>query len=246
MASNPAARPASRPPRPRRSDGERSRAAILREAARLATVEGLDGLSLARLADAVGMSKSGLFAHFGSKEELQLATVEAASAIFEELVIEPAGEATAGVPRLRAYVEGFLDHVEEGVFPGGCFFVSAMSELDTHPGPVRDGALAFSERWLALLAQQVAAAQAARELDSDVDPAQIAFELHAFMVLGNMQFVASADPAALDRVRGAVDTRMAALAPQSRSRRGRPSRAHDADAKRGKRPRLPSDERSAS
>src|SRR3954467_11879142 len=109
MAANPA------PSRRRRSDGERSRAAILREAARLATVEGLDGLSLARLADAVGMSKSGLFAHFGSKEELQLATVGAASAIFEELVIGPAGEAPAGVPRLRAYVERFLDHVEESV-----------------------------------------------------------------------------------------------------------------------------------
>src|SRR5215210_7763894 len=102
--------PPARPARRRRADGERSRAAILREAARLATVEGLDGLSLGRLADAVGMSKSGLFAHFGSKEELQLATVEAARAIFEELVIEPAAEATAGLPRLRAYVEGFLDH----------------------------------------------------------------------------------------------------------------------------------------
>src|SRR5437763_9561231 len=95
---------AARPPRPRRSDGERSRAAILREAARLATVEGLDGLSLARLADAVGMSKSGLFAHFGSKEELQLATVDAASAIFDDVVIEPAAETVAGLPRLRAYI----------------------------------------------------------------------------------------------------------------------------------------------
>src|SRR5688572_19789796 len=124
--------------RRRRSDGERSRAAILRQAARLATVEGLDGLSLARLADAAGISKSGLFAHFGSKEELQLATIAAARALYEELVIEPAGEAPAGVPRLRAYVERFLDHVEEGVFPGGCFFVSAVSELNTRPGPVRD------------------------------------------------------------------------------------------------------------
>src|SRR5258705_7389906 len=113
-----------------RTDGERSRGAILEEAARLATIEGLDGLSLARLADAVGMSKSGLFAHFGSKEELQLATVDAASAIFEELVIDPAGAVPAGVRRLRAYVKRFLDHVEEGVFPGGCFFVSAMSELN--------------------------------------------------------------------------------------------------------------------
>jgi AcrR family transcriptional regulator len=203
--------------RRRRSDGERSRAAILREAARLATVDGLDGLSLARLADAVGMSKSGLFAHFGSKEELQLATVEAASAIFEELVIEPASEATAGVPRLRAYVERFLDHVEEGVFPGGCFFVSAVSELDTHPGPVRDGAMAFSQRWLELLAEEVAAGQAAGELDPAPDPSQIAFELHAFMVLGNMQFVAGGRPAALGSVRSAVDTRLAALAPQRSS-----------------------------
>jgi AcrR family transcriptional regulator len=202
-------RHAERPTRRRRSDGERSRAAILEEAARLATVEGLDGLSLARLADAVGMSKSGLFAHFGSKEELQLATVEAASAIFEKLVIEPASETRAGVPRLRAYVERFLRHVEDAVFPGGCFFVSAVSELDTHPGPVRDGAMAFSERWLELLAAEVAAAQADGDLEPGADPPQVAFELNAFMVLGNIQFVAGAGPPALERVRRAVDARLA-------------------------------------
>ena len=214
MAAKVTQRPKS-PPRSRRSDGERSRAAILREAARLATVEGLDGLSLSRLADAVGMSKSGLFAHFGSKEELQLATIEAASAIFEDLVVEPAAEATAGVPRLRAYTELFLAHVEEGVFPGGCFFISAVGELDARPGPVRDDAVAYSQRWLALLADEVAAAQAAGELDPAADPPQIAFELHAFMVLGNMQFVASGSPAALDAVRRAIDTRLAALAPEA-------------------------------
>src|SRR3954451_10207069 len=162
--------PPTQPARRRRSDGERSRAAILREAARLATVDGLDGLSLARLADAVGMSKSGLFAHFGSKEELQLATVDAASAIFEALVITPAGAAAAGLPRLRAYITGFLDHVEEGVFPGGCFFVSAVSELDTHPGAVRDAAIAFSQHWLDLLAAEIAAAQATGKLDPAADP----------------------------------------------------------------------------
>jgi AcrR family transcriptional regulator len=202
----------SRRSRQRRSDGERSRAAILHEAARMATVEGLDGLSLARLADAVGMSKSGLFAHFGSKEDLQLATIEAANAIFDDLVIEPAGDEAAGVPRLRAYIERFLDHIQEGVFPGGCFFVSAMGEFDTHPGPIRDGAVAFSQRWLTLLAEQVAAAQAAGELDPVADPQQIAFELNAYMVLGNLQFVATSDPAALDRVRRAADTRLSALA----------------------------------
>jgi AcrR family transcriptional regulator len=212
VVARPASPSASRAGRRQRSDGERSRAAILREAARLATVEGLDGLSLARLATAVGMSKSGLYAHFGSKEELQLATIGAASAIFDELVIEPARAAPGGVPRLRDYIERFLDHVEEGVFPGGCFFVSAMGELDTHPGRVRDGAVAFSQHWLALLAQEVAAAQAAGELDRSADPAQVAFELNAYMVLGNMQFVASSDGAALDRVRRAVDARLAALA----------------------------------
>jgi AcrR family transcriptional regulator len=214
--------PAAPPARRARSDGERTRAAILHEAARLATVDGLDGLSLAHLADAVGMSKSGLFAHFRSKQELQLATVEAASAIFDEQVIEPAGAAPPGVPRLRAYVERFLGHVEEGVFPGGCFFVSAVSELDAQPGPVRDGAMAFSQRWLGLLAEEVAAGQAAGELDPDADPAQIAFELNAYMVLGNMQFVATADPSALDRVRRAVDNRLAMLAPHGKAGPGGP------------------------
>jgi AcrR family transcriptional regulator len=224
MAAKPTGTPAARPPRRTRSDGERSRAAILREAARLATVDGLDGLSLAHLANAVGMSKSGLFAHFRSKQELQLATVEAASAIFDEEVLEPAGSASPGVARLRAYVERFLGHVEEGVFPGGCFFVSAVSELDAHPGPVRDGAMAFSQRWLGLLAEQVAAGQAAGELDPSADPQQIAFELNSYMVLGNMQFVATADPSALNRVRRAVDNRLAVLAPQGRSVRRRPNR----------------------
>jgi AcrR family transcriptional regulator len=203
--------PAARSSRRRRSDGERSRAAILDEAARLATVEGLEGLSLARLADAVGMSKSGLFAHFGSKEELQLATIEAANVVFDELVIEPAGEERAGVTRLRAYVERFLAYVGEGVYPGGCFFVSAVGEFGAHPGSVHDAAMAFSQRWLGLLAGEVEAAQATGELDPGADPPQIAFELNAFMVLGNIQFVAAADPAALDRVRSAVDARLATL-----------------------------------
>ena len=223
MAANTPKTPAAAPPHRARSDGERTRAAILHEAARLATVDGLDGLSLAHLANAVGMSKSGLFAHFRSKQELQLATVETASAIFDEQVIDPAGAARPGVARLKAYVERFLGHVEEGVFPGGCFFVSAVSELDSHPGPVRDGAMAFSQRWLGLLADEVAAAQAAGELDPGWDPQQIAFELNAYMVLGNMQFVATADPSALDRVRRAVENRLAALAPHAGNKRGQPN-----------------------
>lgn len=212
MAGPHAKPPGSPSSRGRRSDGDRNRAAILREAARRATVEGLDGLSLSRLAEAVGISKSGLFGLFGSKEELQLATIDTARTIFEELVIEPAEKAQAGVPRLRSYVDGFLDHVEESVFPGGCFFISAVSELDARPGPVRDQAMAFSQRWLTLLAEQVATAQSAGELDRDADPQQVAFELNAFMVLGNMQYVATGQGTFLEQVRRAVDTRLAALA----------------------------------
>src|SRR5947209_20114804 len=123
MSSHAAAEASQRRPRRRRSDGEKSRTAILDEASRLATLEGIDGLSIGRLADAVGMSKSGLFAHFGSKEELQVATVEAASAVFTEQVIEPALAAPTGIERLRQLADNFLRYVE-GVYPGGCFFAS--------------------------------------------------------------------------------------------------------------------------
>src|SRR3954447_4815647 len=99
--------------RKRRSDGERSREAILRESARLATVVGIEGLSISRLAEAVGMSKSGLFAHFGSKQELQLATVEKATDIFTEQVLDPAETATSAIERLRLYGDLFLRHVEQ-------------------------------------------------------------------------------------------------------------------------------------
>src|SRR5947208_15980626 len=105
--------------RRRRSDGERSRGAILDEAARLATVEGIAGLSLSRLADAVGMSKSGLFAHFGSKEELQLETIEAANSVFTQLVTAPASRTATGIERLRQLLHAYLHYLEDETFPGG-------------------------------------------------------------------------------------------------------------------------------
>ncbi len=127
--------------RKRRSDGERSRAAILREAGRLATVEGITGLSISRLAEAVGMSKSGLFAHFGSKQELQIATIQAARDVFTAQVIDPALAAQTGLERARQLVENFLRYVEGGLYPGGCFFASVAAEMAMRPGPVRDGAV---------------------------------------------------------------------------------------------------------
>jgi len=200
-----------RPPtRRRRADGERSREAILMTAARLATTEGLTGLSLARLADAVGMSKSGLFAHFRSKEDLQLATIETADRVFRDVVIAPAAEAPAGRLRLEALVARFLQHVADGVFPGGCFFASVAAEIDTQPGPVRDRALRTIGEWNGLLRDALQEGQRAGEIPAEVDADQLAFEVGAFLLLANAQYVvAGGDHAPLDRARRAVERLLA-------------------------------------
>jgi AcrR family transcriptional regulator len=195
-----------------RSDGERSRNAILYQAARLATVEGLSGLSIAHLADSVGMSKSGLFAHFGSKEELQLATIDTAGVIFSDEVVDAALAEPTGIGRLRALAERFLDHVERQVFPGGCFFASVAAEMDTHPGPVRDKAIEVVEDWSEHLATAVRAAQEEGVLDPAEDAEQLAFEIDAFLLLANAAFVIGGDPAPLDRARRAIDRRLAEAA----------------------------------
>jgi AcrR family transcriptional regulator len=203
---------ADHPARRRRSDGERSRNAILREAAQLATVEGIDGLSIGRLADAVGMSKSGLFAHFGSKEELQLATIETASALFNEQVVEPGLAAPTGVERLRELAERFLRHVEDDVFPGGCFFASVAAEMDTRPGPVRDFAVQIVGEWMATLKLAARDAQAEGAIATSEDPDQLTFELDAYLLLANAQFVISRQSEPIDRARNAIDRRLAAAA----------------------------------
>ena len=123
--------------RAERADGIKSRRNILNAAASLATTEGLDGLSIGSLAEHIGMSKSGLYAHFGSKEELQLATIETAGAIFVAVIIEPTLLIDDPLERIRALCSRFLDHVERRVFPGGCFFASVSAEFATRPGPVR-------------------------------------------------------------------------------------------------------------
>jgi AcrR family transcriptional regulator len=197
-----------------RSPGEaRNRDTILREAARLVTVEGIEGLSIARLAGAVGLSKSGLFAHFRSKEELQLATIETANEIFRTEVIRPALEVAPGLTRLRALCEEFLAHLERGVFPGGCFFASVAAEVDTHPGPVRDRALAIVGEWFGQLETAAREAQAGGSVKSDEDPTQIAFELDAYVLLANAQYIASSDVAVLDRARHAIERLLESVAP---------------------------------
>jgi AcrR family transcriptional regulator len=198
--------------RRRRSDGERSRRAILDASARLATVEGIDGLSIGGLARAIGMSKSGLYAHFGSKEELQLATIATAEEVFNADVIAPAMQSDDGLPRAQALCERFLSHVERGVFPGGCFFSSVAAELDTRPGPVRDRITAFLSEWAELIASSLAAAQRQGDLNSDVSIDQIAFELNAMLAQANAVFLLYGDRKAFDLARRAIRDRIAQAA----------------------------------
>src|SRR5579864_5470895 len=140
---------------PRLRKGVRTRESILRVAVDLASVEGLEGLTIGRLAEELKMSKSGLFAHFGSREELQLATVEMARQIFVEHVIRPALAVPAGAPRLWAICNAWVRYVEDPVFPGGCFFSAASFEFDSRPGPVRDRIAAVMQQWRTTLARAV-------------------------------------------------------------------------------------------
>ena len=193
--------------RRRRADGERSRRAILLTAARLATVEGLDGLTIGRLANETGMSKSGLFAHFGSKEELQLATIATAEEIFAEDVLRPALRAE-GLRRVEALCERFLSHVDRNVFPGGCFFASAAAELDTRPGRVRDRVVAVQRAWTELIEAAVRTAQELGEIAPSADPAQLTFEINAMLAEANGLYLLRDDPRVFDMARRGIGDRL--------------------------------------
>jgi AcrR family transcriptional regulator len=203
-----AKRPKASRQRRTRSDGERSRSTILGEAARLATVEGISGLSLGRLADSVGMSKSGLFAHFGSKEELQLATIETANEIFDRQVLAAASNATTGIERLRALTDAYLRYVESGTFPGGCFFASVLVEISMQPGPVRDRLVRFLEDWLGRLETAAREAQQEGDIANSEDPAQLAFDLESSLFLANSQFAVSQSHEPIERGRRAIERRL--------------------------------------
>ena len=191
-----------------RADGERTRGAILRAAASLATVDGLEGLSIGNLAAATGISKSGLYAHFGSKQELQLATVNEAERIFTAEVVEPALAARPGLAQLAAACEAFLGYVERRVFPGGCFFAATALEMGTRPGPVKDRVAAISSGFTAQLRAFAATAIEQHELPAREDPGRLAFELHAILLGADTKFVLNDDPAALDLARQVVRQRL--------------------------------------
>jgi AcrR family transcriptional regulator len=191
-----------------RADGERTRAAILRAAASLATVDGLEGLSIGHLAAAIGMSKSGLYAHFGSKQELQLATVEEAERILDEEVVQPALAARPGLAQLSAACEAFFSYVQRRVFPGGCFFTATALEMGTRPGPVRDRVAAIQSGFTAMLRGFAVTALEQHELPAREDPDRLAFELHAILLAADTRFVLHDDPAVLDLARQVVRQRL--------------------------------------
>jgi AcrR family transcriptional regulator len=191
-----------------RTDGERTRGAILRAAASLATVDGLEGLSIGNLAAAIGMSKSGLYAHFGSKEELQLATVQEAGRIFADEVVEPALAAPAGLAQLAAVCEAFFQHLQRRTFPGGCFFAGAALEMGTRPGPVKEAVAGFQAGFVRLLRGFAATAIEQHELPPGEDPDQLAFELNGIILAADANFVLHDNPAVLDLARQVVRRRL--------------------------------------
>lgn len=168
----------------RRPRGLKTRRAILRKAVNIASLEGLEGLTIGKLAATLRISKSGLFAHFGSKEDLQCAVVDEARDIFIEKVIRPAAQ-LRGLRLLRALCENLLAYGEEKTFPGGCFFSAASLEFDDRPGPVRDRIVGLMKKWLGNLERAARDAQDAGEIRQDVDARQLAFEIHALDMGGN-------------------------------------------------------------
>ena len=193
--------------------GQRTRNSILETAAALATEEGLEPLSIGRLAEETGMSKSGLFAHFGSKEELQLATVEYAAALFVAEVIEPARSAPRGLARIWALCDHMIGYSERQVFPGGCFFAATSFEFNNRPGPVRDRIEEMIRSWLSYLEHAVEQAQEAGELDPNASAREVAFQLDAFAQASNAQYQLFRDPQVFDDARRAIQERLEGLRP---------------------------------
>src|SRR5687768_1522791 len=191
--------------------GERTRQSILDRAVDIASLEGLQGLTIGRLAEELGMSKSGLFAHFGSKEELQIATIEAASQRYINEIFTEALRQPRGYPRLMAICDSWLSYIRRSVFPGGCFFAAASFEFDSRPGPVRDRVRQMMDDWMHALERSIRMAKDEGHLKDDVDPSQLAFELNSLFFGANFAFYLRDDQQAIERAERAVLTRLEAL-----------------------------------
>lgn len=199
--------------------GDRTRALILQQAIGLAYRAGLEGLSLSTLAGEVEMSKSGMFAHFGSKQALQMAVLDAAGADFADAVVVPALRRPRGEPRVRALVDGWLV-CGRTRRPGGCLFVKASTELDERPGPVRDRLVELHEQLDESLARIFTGGIAEGHFSADADPAQFAADLYAIMLGFYHRLRLLGDARAEERTRAAVDTLLAANRPARVDRAG--------------------------
>lgn len=197
----------------RRSDGEQSHTAILEAAMRVASIEGLGTLTFGRLARELDISKSGVFAHFRSKQHLQQETIEAAGEVFKREVLEPGLAAPGGLARLKSFCEAYLSYVERGVFPGGCFFAHLLAEFDAPSGPIHDEVVTIQRGWLGLLKGEIETAQRQGELDRTTAPGQLAFELYAPLELANYLSTLHRDSSIVERGRNAVRDTIARAAP---------------------------------
>ena len=191
---------------PRRSvaDARQTRAAIVARGVHVASIEGLQGLTIGRLAADLGLSKSGLLGHFGSKEALQLEVVDAAAEVFTREVADRAAGTAPGMPKLLAMCAAWVSYLERGVFPGGCFFTAAATEFDDRHGPVRDAIAGLNSLWERDLRRQIRIAVSAGDLPSDTDADQVVFELVGLMLALNRALQLYRDRAAPERARRAM------------------------------------------
>jgi len=191
---------------PRRSatDVAGSRAETLAAAVQVASVVGLEGLTIGRLAEQLGMSKSGLVGRFGSKEELQLATLDHAADIFRQTVYEPGCVAAPGLARLNAICDAWVAYLGRPPFPGGCFLTTAMVEFDARPGPVNDAVKKVMGLWLSVLEGEAVIAIDNAELPGGTDPADVAYTINALAVGANCDFQLNRNPRSLKRARQAM------------------------------------------
>lgn len=192
--------------------GNQTRQLILGRAVEIASVEGLAALSMGQLASELNLSKSGVFALFGSKEDLQLATIRAATTVYLEHVVQPARDLPAGIGRLWRLCTGWLAYSRERIFPGGCFFYSVSAEYDAHEGKVHDALAAARINWLSYVEQVAREAQLVGELAADADVPQLVFELVAFLELANAESVMHDDFTCYDKAAKAVLTRLRTVA----------------------------------
>lgn len=198
--------------------GDATRNAILDRATHLASAIGLSGLTIGELAQELDLSKSGLFAHFQSKEALQIQVLEHAAASFTELVVRPALAEARGTPRLRALFERWL--AWDSALPGGCVFVGAASELDDRPGSARERLVELQRQWIDVIVTSVRKAIEVGHVAADADPAQFAQDLYGIMLAWHHHSRLLNDRTATRRARAAFETLLVAVSPRRGRRRG--------------------------